>query len=257
MTPRSPKHRKSVGIILTYNCAAYLSDLVSRIPTYAVDRLIVIDDGSSDKTEKIAKNLGLPFYSHSHSGYGGNLVYGLKKALSLEAQYVVEIHGDGQYDPSDIPKAVGVAKKGHDIVFGTRFAHGMHPLRDGMPIFIFLANRVLTILPRLMVRMPLSEFHTGFHIYSKRFIRSLPLAAFSNNHLCSFEIIVATKFHRLSYAEFPIRCDYTNPHSSMGLGEGIVFAIQMFAVIMQYWLARFGVYTHPIFLKQPEELARR
>lgn len=235
-----------IGIILTYNCERFLKDLVARIPKDVFEQIFIVDDGSTDKTVQVAKRLGVPCISHAHMGYGGNVVYGLKKAYEKGADFVVEIHGDGQYDPQNIPSALRANMGVYDLLIGSRFL-GSNPLIYGMPWFIYYANRVLSFLDRIFLGISLSEFHTGFHIYSKKFIETIRLDALSQNHVCSFEIIAAAKFHGLRIREVPIRCDYHKAHTSMGIGEGIRFSVQMFGVIALYWLAKFRVYTVPIF----------
>ena len=90
-------NRGVFGIILTYNCAAFLEHTYSVIPKALFDQIIVIDDGSEDDALAVAAKLGIPAYTHEHGGYGSNLKFGLKKAAELGAEFIIEIHGDGQF----------------------------------------------------------------------------------------------------------------------------------------------------------------
>mgnify|MGYP001619974932 FL=1 len=163
------KKAKNVGIILTYNCADLVENTYKRIPRRVLDKIIIVDDESRDNIKTIAKKLGIEFFTHKHLGYGGNMKYGLKKALAMGAYYIIEIHGDGQYDPTVIPLALKKITKGYDLLVGSRFVNPKHPLEDKMPIIRYIANIILSFLDRIILGVSLTEFHNGFHIYSKNF----------------------------------------------------------------------------------------
>lgn len=184
------KKKKVIGIILTYNCADMVVDIYRRIPKKSFDNIILVDDGSTDNTLKVAKKLHILAFSHPNLGYGGNIKYGIKKALQMGADYMVEIHGDGQYDPSIIPAALEKIKKGHMLLLGSRFVNWKYPLKDKMPMSRYLANIILSYIYKIILRAPLTEFHTGFHIYSKEFFSKVGFENTSNGHIYSLEIIV-------------------------------------------------------------------
>ena len=156
---------KRVGIILTWNCAQFLEAIYNRLPKDSFDEIIIADDASSDETAKVAQRLGIPFFTHAHTGYGGNIKFGLRKALELGADYMAEIHGDDQYDPSFIPAAFAIMHDGADFVLGSRFVDIRQPRRDKMPLERYLANIGLSFIDRIILQIPLTEFHTGFRVY--------------------------------------------------------------------------------------------
>src|SRR5438045_304041 len=119
---------KTIGIILTYKHAAFLQELYRSIPPGVFDQIIISDDHSGDHIEDIAKRLGIPCFSHARLGYGGNIKYGCTKAMAMGADYMVEIHGDGQYDLSASLPAIEKAKHGYDLVMGSRFMDLRQPL---------------------------------------------------------------------------------------------------------------------------------
>lgn len=240
---------KVIGVILTYNCARLVADIVSRIPKDAVDSLIIVDDGSQDNIKVVARKLGIAFFTHKHLGYGGNMTFGLSQAYSMGASYVVEIHGDGQYDPSIIPQAHKQSIAGsYDLLLGTRFSTFFEPLSLGMPKTRFVANIALSFIERIILNVPVSEFHSGFRIYSRRFIEVINLSTASKNHLFSFESIAQAKYFNLRIGQIPVRCDYKKEHTSISLRHSTVFALETFVVLYEYVLSRWGIRTFARFL---------
>lgn len=159
-----------IGIIMTYNCGQMLKNTYRNIPKDVFNKLIVVDDESTDNSVEIAKSLNLQVFIHKHLGYGGNIKYGLKKALELKADYMVEIHGDGQYSLNLqlVPKVIKkMVSENYDFILGSRFTNRKQALKDGMPMERYIANRALSFIDRIILQLPLAEFHSGFRIYSK------------------------------------------------------------------------------------------
>ena len=103
--------------------------------------------------------------------------------------WVFYTDGDGQYDPGAIPKALGKAREGYDLVLGSRFIDPRQPLQDHMSWARYLANIGLSAIERFVLNLPLSEFHTGFRVYSKNLAETVALDNTSNDFLFGFEII--------------------------------------------------------------------
>src|SRR3989338_345707 len=238
-----PRDYKSVGIILTWNCARFLENIYKRVPKECFDEIIIADDGSTDDTMSVAKRLGIRAFTHEHSGYGGNIKFGLKKALELGADYMVEIHGDDQYDPSFIPGALQVLSQEADFLLGSRFVDIRQPLRDKMPLVRYLANIGLSFIDRIVLRVPLTEFHTGFRMYSRNLIETVGLDGTSNDHLFSFQIIAKACYCKLRVKEISIRCNYAQEHSSISIVRSVVYALLTFGVLFYYIVAKMGFNT--------------
>lgn len=233
---------KAIGIIMTYESSLYLEEIYHRIPK-VLDEVIVVDDESKDqaKTGEIAKRLGIRFYPHKHLGYGGNIRFGFDRAMELGAEYMVEIHGDGQYDPTIIPSALDKIREGYDMVLGSRFCVSMlQPLRDGMSFSRFFANIGLSFIDRLILGASLSEFHTGFRVYSRNLVQRLPLEETSLDYLYGFQVIAQAIYYDLKIGEVPVRADYRKGHTSISIGRSTIYAFQMFYVLLQFRLARMG-----------------
>ncbi len=234
---RSPK---VIGIMMTYNCADMIESTYKKLPKGVFSQVIVVDDDSKDNSVEVAKRLKLNVYTHKHGGYGANIKYGLKKVLSLGADYAVEIHGDGQYDQSVVPAAIKKMETGFDFLLGSRFTNLKHAINDGMPLERYFANLGLSFIDRIILGVNLTEFHTGFRVYSKRFIESLTYEGTSDNYLYSFEIICQAKFNDMKIGEVPMRCDYKAAHTSISIKKSIIYALGTFAILGKYILAKMG-----------------
>src|SRR3990167_9476097 len=232
--------KKAICVILSYNWAHLLEDIYKRIPVESVDRIILCDDASTDDTLEVAKRRGIESYTHEHLGYGGNVKYSIRKGIELGAEYIVDLHGDGQYDPSAIPVALAKAKEGYDLVLGSRFFDPLQPLQDHMSWARYLANIGLSATERLVLNLPLSEFHTGFRVYTKRLAETVALDATSDDFLFGFEIIAQAKFANLRIGEVPIRCSYKEEHTSISIPKSIVYSFQTFKTLALYLLAKAG-----------------
>jgi glycosyltransferase involved in cell wall biosynthesis len=237
--------KKVIGIILAYKHASYLENLYRNLPKGVLDQVIITNDESGDNIEIIAQKLGLTCFSHPRLGYGGNLKYGLKKALELGADYSVEIHADGQFDVQVSEEAIKKAKEGYDFVTGNRFYDMRQPLRDKMPLIRYIANIVLSFLARITTGVHLSEFHNGFRVYSKELIESGILEKASNDFLFAFEVIALAKRKHMRIAQIPIRAFYTQEHSSISIPKAVEFAFQEVWSMIKYVLANFGIKLHP------------
>ncbi len=238
-----------VAMILSYNCAGMLERAYEKIPKDAVSGIFVTDDGSKDGSYEKALSLGIPAIGHSpNRGYGGNVKEGLKHAFGMGADYVVEIHGDGaQFDPRAIYSALPLMREGRDFIIGSRFQKPMLALKNGMPLIRFCANIFLSFFDRLVLGLPLTEFHTGFRIYGRRLYETLPLDKLSDDYLFSFQIIAQAAYYRLRVGEVPVEADYVSEHTSHKLSGAFKYALSTFAVLFGFLGAKTCLFRSAIF----------
>jgi glycosyltransferase involved in cell wall biosynthesis len=246
----SVRRPRVVAVILAHNVEGMLGKALRKIPADLVDEIFVMDDGSTDGTFEEARRLGLRVYRNgTNLGYGGNLRRGLAHAVrDFGAEYVVEIHGDGaQFDPRAIASTIPMMNEGVPFIMGSRFIEPGRARQNGMPLLRLIANRCLSAISKRVLGLPLSEFHSGFRVYSKSFIETLPLAANSPNHLFSFEVLAQAAYFRQRVAEVPVDADYLSSHTSISLRAAAIYAFATLACLAKYLLAKAGLRHSPLF----------
>ncbi len=237
--------KKVIGIILAYKASSHIEELWNRIPKGVCDSIFISNDTAGDGTEEVAERLGIPCFSHPRLMYGGNVKYALKKALEMGADYIVEIHGDGQYDPSYIGPAVIKAKENdmYGMVLGSRFKPLIQPLRDKMPLPRYLANIGLSFIDRIILGTRASELHSGARLYNANALRKIDFSNTSDDFLFSFEIIAQTIYQGFKIGEVTVRCDYTGEHTSINYKSSTIYALKTFKVMFLFIAARLGFKT--------------
>lgn len=234
-------NQKVIGVMMIYNCERLVEGAFRRLPQGVLDEVICVDDGSIDNTVIAAQRLGIPVYTHPHAGYGGNLIFGLRKALERGAAYMVEIHGDGQFDFAAIEPAVEKLKSGCDFVLGNRFYDLLQPLRDGMPLIRYFGNLTLSAIGRIGMGIGPTDLFTGTRAYSRRLVETLDFSNNTRDYFFSFQIIAQARYCRLKLCEVRTRSDYRGEHTSMKLWKGVVEIFQTIYTVVLYWLTRLNI----------------
>lgn len=160
-----------------YNAQSTLEHTYNEIPKDIVDAILVVDDKSQDKTVEVSKRLNLEVFTHEkNEGYGANQKTCYTQALKKEADIIIMLHPDYQYPPKLITAMAGLICSGmFDIVLGSRILGGM-ALKGGMPLYKYIANRILTFIENVLLGQKLSEYHTGYRAFSKDVLMNLPLS---------------------------------------------------------------------------------
>jgi len=185
---------KLLIFIVAYHAENHIDDVLSRIPEsvwnnqFAQCNVLMIDDASSDRTCEVAQayadRTGHKFTIRSNQinqGYGGNQKLGYQYAIDNNYDAVVLLHGDGQYDPALIPLlATPVLEGKADVVIGSRMMNRQAALKGGMPLYKFIGNIVLTNIQNWILGVKLSEFHSGYRVYSIKALRAVPFLANAN-----------------------------------------------------------------------------
>ncbi len=162
------------------------------MPAGSIDEVILVDDGSRDRTVQIARKLGLNVIEHARNrGYGGNQKTCYRHALERGAEIVVLIHPDYQYDSRVIPHAVGFIELGIcDIVLGSRIRSRQEALTGGMPLYKYLSNRFLTAVENFALGQNLGDFHSGFRVYRRAVLERIPFERNSDDFLFDSQLLI-------------------------------------------------------------------
>jgi glycosyltransferase involved in cell wall biosynthesis len=207
--------------VIAYYAEATLRAVLERIPQGVFDRyrceILVVDDASEDRTFTIGKD-----YQRAHphipmtvlrneynQGYGGNQKVGYAYAIERGFDYVAMVHGDGQYAPEELERLVEPLRTGQaDAVFGSRMMSRFGALKGGMPIYKFVGNKILTRLQNAMLGTQLSEFHSGYRIYSVKALEAIQYRMNSNDFHFDTEIIIQLLNAGQRIVELPIPTFY-------------------------------------------------
>lgn len=245
---------KVVVVMPAYNAAKTLRMTYAALPQHLVDLVIVVDDGSTDQTRDIARELGLELFVHNRNyGYGANQKTCYREALNAGADIVVMVHPDYQYDPTLLPEIIAPIQAGDaDVVLGSRLLAGS-VVDQGMPWWKYVGNRVLTSLENLIFKLRLAEYHTGYRAFSRRVLEAVNFQMNSDNFVFDQEIIAQVVELRGRIAEVPVPTRYMKEASSASFVQSTVYGFQILWLLGKYVLHRSGVLP----LKQLESLQRR
>lgn len=246
MAASAGKGQSRVIVVMpALNAVRTLERTVSAIPRDWVDEIILVDDFSTDGTVDLARKLPLRLIWHPHNvGYGGNQKTCYLEALQRDADVVVMLHPDGQYEPSLIPQLVSPILEGRaDLVLGSRLAEGRRAaLRGGMPRYKYLANRCLTMLENRVLGTGLSEMHTGYRAYSRGFLMGIPFLRNSLDFSFDSEVLVQAVHFGFRIEEVPVSTIYSDEASSIGLPASMLYGLKTLTAVARLVLHRAGLW---------------
>jgi glycosyltransferase involved in cell wall biosynthesis len=218
----SLKRGRLLIFIVAYNAEKTIESVLKRIPlelseVYEVE-ILIIDDSSQDDTffkSEIARHTRIvPFpmtvlFNPINQGYGGNQKIGYHFAIKNRFDWVALVHGDGQYAPECLPELVEIlARNEAEAVFGSRMMQGNSALKGGMPVYKFLGNKILTTLQNTLLKSNLSEFHSGYRLYSTAALAQVPFDLNSNDFHFDTEIIIQFLTAQFTIKELSIPTHY-------------------------------------------------
>jgi glycosyltransferase involved in cell wall biosynthesis len=232
-----------VVVMPARQAAATLGQTVADIPLEHVARIILVDDSSTDETVELARKLPVDVVWHPHQvGYGGNQKTCYMQALHHDADVVVMLHPDGQYEPGLIPEMVGPILAGDaDLVLGSRLLIPGAALAAGMPRWKFLANRFLTTIQNRIMGTDLSEAHTGYRAYSRELLLTVPFLRNALDFSFDSELLYQASEFGFRIVEVPARCRYFEEASSVGFRTGVVYGLKTVWAGVRLILHRRGI----------------
>jgi len=245
-------NKKALIFIPTRNTAATLEKTFRLIPEQIRNtaEFIVVDNASSDNSVQVAERLGLKVIRHDvDRGYGGSNKTAFDYAKTINADIFVVLHSDCQYDPSILDRVLEPLLQGKaDAVFGSRIL-GKKALQGGMPWWKYIANRFLTWLENWALNANLSEYHTGYRIYSLNLLKSIPYGLDSDNWIFDSEIIFQILHLGFTIKEIPIPTTYKGPISSISFSTGVVYGLAIFWLILKFKLHQWHIIRQKQFMR--------
>jgi len=228
------KSANRVTVIMpAYNAEKTLEATMAGLPR-VYDEIILCDDASRDQTYQVAKRLHILSLQHSENrGYGGNQKTLFHEALSRQADIIVMVHPDNQYDTSGLSNMIELLETNPDValVIGSRMEHA---LQNKMPRWKYVCNRFLTMCQNAVFRTDLSEFHSGLRIYRAAVLTHMSLDRFSDGFVFDSEIIAWLVASNFKIAEMPTDCYYLPESSSLGILGSIKYGFLTLGTLGKY-----------------------
>src|ERR1700691_4870744 len=246
---------KRIAVVMpAYNAEKTLEATVGELPGL-VDIRILVDDHSSDNTVDLAQRLGLLVFQHDRNyGYGRNQQTCYREALAEGADVVVMLHPDYQYTPLLVTAMASMIAYGvYDAVLGSRILGGT-ALRGGMPLYKYVANRLLTAFENLFLRVKLSEYHTGYRAFSREVLTRLPLRENSDDFVFDNQMLAQCVYFGYHISEVSCPTKYFEEASSINFRRSVRYGLEVLQTTLQFALQRAGLMDSSIFSKKGKTL---
>ena len=236
--------QKIVVVMPAYNAARTLRRTYEEVMAQGiVDLVILVDDASQDETVSIARTLEhMQVEVHpANRGYGGNQKTCYRLALAAGADIVIMIHPDYQYTPLLLPSMASMVASGlYPCVLASRILGG-GALRGGMPLWKYLANRVLTLTENLLLGAKLSEYHTGYRAFARSLLERLPLESNSDDFVFDNQMLAQVLWLGCKIGEVTCPAKYMPEASSINFRRSVRYGLGCMETGLRFRLARLGL----------------
>ena len=240
---------KKIAVLMpAYNASMTLEKTFFEISEGVVDYVLLVDDASHDNTAEISRSLGIRTYVHEKNlGYGGNQKSCYKEALKLDADIFILLHPDYQYNPKLIPAMASMLMADvYDVVIASRILTGT-ALQGGMPLYKYLFNRILTLLENMLTLAKLSEYHSGYRAFTRKFLETVPWQKNSPDFLFDNQILIQALYFGFRVGEISCPTRYDSDSSSIGFFSSLRYGAGVLMTALQYRLQRMGLMEFRIF----------
>ncbi len=255
----SQKVKPSVIVVLpAYNAEKTLEKTITDIPANTVDHLLLVDDCSTDNTVTVAKSLGLEVITHSKNrGYGANQKTCYDRALETDADIIIMLHPDYQYDSRLIPAFINFLQTGVcDLLLGNRIRSRSEAVRSGMPSWKYISNRALTIVENIFLGQNLGEWHSGFRAFKRKIIEKIPYQMNSNDFVFDTQFLIQAVYFGFKVGDAPMPVRYFEEASSINFFRSLRYGLETLNAVGSYLSAKSGFFT-PSWLKSAPAFYRK
>lgn len=205
-------------VIAAYNEERRLSRVLERVKNHA-QHIVVVDDGSKDKTAAIAKKHNVILLEHdANRGKGAAARTGCDYALEHGAQQIILLDADGQHEPQDIPRFLD-ALEGNDIVFSYR-TYDKH-----MPFVYRFGNSVINLATGMLFGIWLRDTQSGYRAMTADAYRNVRW--YAERYFMESEMIARAGAHRLRFTQIPIKTIYLDRRKGTTVLDGILIVWRM------------------------------
>ncbi len=212
------KNKNVFAVIPGYNEERMIGEVIRKTKRYIKD-IIVVDDGSKDKTYDIADGSGAVALRHVvNLGKGAALKTGCDYAISKGAKVIIAIDADGQHKPEDIPRFLKEIND-NDIVFGYR------SLDKNMPFILRYGNWFISTCVRILYGISLKDTQSGYRCFTREAYRKIRWDA--QDYSMESEMIARAGKHDLRYSQIPIETIYNEKYKGTTVIDGIKIVLNM------------------------------
>jgi glycosyltransferase involved in cell wall biosynthesis len=246
---------KRIAVVMpAYNAEKTLEKTVRELPE-TVDFKILVDDSSSDDTAALAERLGVHTFVHDRNyGYGRNQQTCYREALAAGANVVGMVHPDYRYTPLLVTAMASMIAYGvYDVVLASRILGG-GALKGGMPLYKYVANRFLTAFQNLFLGIKLSEYHTGFRVFSRQVLERLPLLANSDDFVFDNQVIAQAVVFDFRIGEISCPTKYFKEASSISFRRSVRYGLGVLSTTLRFTAHKLGFAGIRIFEPQGREI---
>ena len=206
------------AVIPAYNEKKSIGKIIKKTKNY-IDKVVVVDDGSNDRTKEVAEKSGAVALRHIvNLGKGAALKTGCDFAIKKGAKFIIALDADAQHNPDDIPRFIEKLKK-YDIVFSYRKAS------NEMPLVLRFGNWFISNIVRFLYGVNLNDTQCGFRAFSEDTYRKIRWNA--SDYSMESEMISRAGKQRLKYAQIPIETIYSDRYKGTTIIDGIKIVSNM------------------------------
>jgi glycosyltransferase involved in cell wall biosynthesis len=241
---------KKVAVVLpAYNAAQTLEKTYREILFDIVDDVILVDDASTDDTIAVAEKIGIKHIIRhdKNKGYGGNQKSCYQHALKIGADIVIMLHPDYQYNPKLIPSMAYLIANGvFHVVLGSRIL-GDKAMINGMPVYKYIFNRVLTWSQNFIVWEKLSEYHTGYRAYSREVLEKINFMANSDDFIFDNQVLTQIFYCGYEIGEISCPAKYFKEASSINFRRSMKYGLGVIGNSLLYRLNKWKIIRSAIY----------